>query len=194
MPPSVEENTVVQHENLGKIRQAKRAGTAKVRPHDSPACYSLGTQDDGPEGMVRITKSYAETVERLYKMFRFSKLNLLRVPIHRYVGLFFMVQFVAAILLFNVNYEFYMNKSFLWFTLSFSGVLQSATAGYYFRHETPKKALPQISIVQSHLKADSCPPPSIVLVFFIRLCRLIQASCPWATVVDSAGSLYSKTL
>ena len=75
----------------------------------------------------------------LQRMFTpFKAVNRLLIPYHRFVGAAFLLQIVAATVIYNLDFKSFLSSP-LWCSLPVCGVMQSASAAYYFRHTTPKK-------------------------------------------------------
>jgi len=88
-------------------------------------------------------RSFVVVMGRFSRMFSLvSRVNRLVIPVHRYIGLSYILQFIASVVLMNANFDLFMWKTPLWFSLSLAGTLQAISASWYFRYTTPKKTDP----------------------------------------------------
>lgn len=88
-------------------------------------------------------KPYRSFSQRMGKMFACSKINRIVIPVHRFVGLAFMLQWIAAVLCWTLlPVRYYLHHTPIWFTMPVGAIVQGVSAAYYFRYLTPKKADP----------------------------------------------------
>ncbi len=73
-------------------------------------------------------------------MFACTRINRIVIPIHRFLGLAFMVQWVIAVLCWTLlPVRYYLHKTPIWLTMPVGAIAQGVSAAYYFRYTTPKK-------------------------------------------------------
>lgn len=90
----------------------------------------------GSEGCIGVT-------QRLRKMFACTRINRIVIPIHRFLGLAFIVQWIVAVLCWTLlPLQYYLHKTPIWVTMPVGAIVQGFSAAYYFRYTTPKKADP----------------------------------------------------
>lgn len=78
---------------------------------------------------------------RLQRMFSFTRVNRMVIPVHRYTGLLYLLQLPASFLLVTFDFRFYLRTP-LWCTMTLAGLIQACSASYYFRNILPKKMDP----------------------------------------------------
>ena len=102
-------------------------------------------EDPGPDGAPPTSKdsfvSWSYSLAAGFSRLFFRK----KFGLHRILGLTYLVQLVAAVVLYNFDYERYLGSVLVW-SLPLNAVAQSANAAFYFKF-LPRKEDPGFSAV-----------------------------------------------
>jgi hypothetical protein len=86
------------------------------------------------------SSGWCSVAQRLRLMFACTRINRIVIPVHRFLGLAFIVQLAVAVLCWVLlPLQFYLHRTPIWATMPLGAVVQGLSAAYYFRHTTPKK-------------------------------------------------------